>query len=298
MFEKVIVLGVGKCALGCVQYLLQQGIRPEFYCVGNSVGFVQNQVKRLLGDNAAKNFFQTKQKMTEYLCSQEKRLLIVSAVNYYLFPAKVLEKENITAVNFHNAYLPRHPGLNAEAWAIYEQDEYAGVTWHYVAEQVDAGRIIVQEKIPLHDDTTSISLLSEQNQLALLLFKKYFHGIYEGTVDGIPQNSLVAGDFGIKQHYSWEKPNGGRLDLDWDADKISAFLRCFDYGIMCTMGKPFMCYEGKKYEWRKYKIEPSSTNEKQILKSDDSFVVEKDGKKIFLIGLNEMIDRNLQLLGG
>ena len=36
----------------------------------------------------------------------------------------------------------------------------------------------------------------------------------------------------ISYHKSWERPNGGYLDLGWRAEKISAFLRAMDYSIL------------------------------------------------------------------
>jgi methionyl-tRNA formyltransferase len=53
------------------------------------------------------------------------------------------------AVNFHNALLPRHRGLSATSFAIYEGDTEAGFTFHRMVDEVDAGPILVQRAVAI-----------------------------------------------------------------------------------------------------------------------------------------------------
>lgn len=283
MFEKVIVLGRGKTALGCARFLLEQGVETQIRCVDGAVGSMRAQVKSLLGEDAARELFWEKDEATSRLLAETRPTLLVSAVNSYLIPKRVLEKRNICAVNFHNAYLPRHPGRNAEAWTIFERDAFAGVTWHYVVAAVDAGRIIAQSKLPLTEKTTSLSLLQEQNDAALRMFREIFPAVWAQTCVGTEQR----GEPG-RLRYSWERPGDGVLDLGWDGEKISAFLRCYDYGILRTLGDPAVDFGGKRFSWKKYAVEPCPCGEDAAEMEGDCLVIRRAGLEIRLMRLFEI----------
>ncbi|WP_322174211.1 formyltransferase family protein [Acutalibacter caecimuris] len=188
----------------------------------------------------------------------EKRVLeanpkiIFSISNIYLFKDPLISRFPI--INYHNALLPIHPGRNAEAWTIFSQDNTAGVTWHFVENKVDAGDIILQEKVPLHDRMTAIQLLSQQARTAHKMFETILTDIFEKhTLKGHRQAARAD----VKFHFSWEKPNDGLLELSWDTKKISAFLRAMDYGKFTILGKPSLQYQGTPFTWESYVIERS-----------------------------------------
>ena len=121
MYDKAIVAGRGKTAMACAQALAQAGLPTEFYRVGDSLQSVSRKLQA--SEKAAvSNCVIEKKALEELLLREQAKTLLVSAANPWLIPESILEKENLTAVNFHSALLPRHPGRNAEAWAIYEQD--------------------------------------------------------------------------------------------------------------------------------------------------------------------------------
>lgn len=79
-------------------------------------------------------------------------------------------------------------------------------------------------------------------------------------------------------HYSYEKPNDGVLQLEWDRAKISAFLRSMDYGVLRVMGTPYIIEENKKYCWDSYgiivgHIETVPSDSRIIRKEDISFIL-------------------------
>lgn len=158
------------------------------------------------------------------------------------------------------------------------------MTWHYVTPEVDTGRIIVQEKIPIRKDTVSFSLLREQNNLALSLLTANIDAILHESCMGTPQQPMET-----RMHYSWERPNDGLLNLEWPADKISAFLRCYDYGILKTLGVPFIRLKGMLYEWKRYSIQAVTGQREtstQIRGCD--IVIQKNGIEIRLLNIQEV----------
>jgi len=69
------------------------------------------------------------------------------------FPDRIL--------NIHPSLLPAFPGLEAQRQALEHGVKFTGATVHFVDEQLDAGRIIVQAVVPIADGDT-VATLSER----------------------------------------------------------------------------------------------------------------------------------------
>lgn len=76
---------------------------------------------------------------------------------------RILSSEFVKAyphqiINIHPSLLPKYPGLHTHKHVIANQDKEHGATVHWVNEQLDAGPIIAQTKIPVmpHDTEDSI----------------------------------------------------------------------------------------------------------------------------------------------
>jgi formyltetrahydrofolate-dependent phosphoribosylglycinamide formyltransferase len=67
-------------------------------------------------------------------------------------------------VNIHPSLLPKYPGLDTHARAISAGDTESGCSVHVVTEEVDAGQVIAQAKVPIEPDDDAASL--EQRVLA------------------------------------------------------------------------------------------------------------------------------------
>lgn len=276
MYEQVIIVGSGKFAFQCALRVKQ--VHPvvsvfEYKASGLSV------LERLCGKNDIVYQLLDKKQMKEALLKQaSKKTLIVSAFNTYLFPSTVVNEENFTIVNYHNAYLPFHRGRNAEAWAIYEEDDFSGATWHLVDSGVDTGAIIAQEKIFISESMTSLELMQKQNELAYQLFDEFVEELLKGNIFG-RQNSETEVDENI--HYSWETPNNGELNLAWSIQKMSCFLRAMDYGILGLLGESKVFWNGICYKIKSYKLD-SSIESETISFNENVLLIVKEGKRIAL----------------
>ncbi len=109
----------------------------------------------------------------------------------------VLETARLAAINIHSSMLPKYRGSKAEFWTIYNNDlDHLGVTIHFATKALDAGDIILQEKVYIEpkDNFTSIRYKTvrvgaRKTVEAISLFE-------EGKVIGIPQDSSCASSFG------------------------------------------------------------------------------------------------------
>ena len=250
-FETIIIMGTGQFAFNCAKYLRELSHLDYVYEYGS---YAQSRLEILCN----KMGISYKQLLDKTECDNlmyeiersNKKTLIVSASNIYIFPKFIIENDHVKIINYHPALLTKHRGRNAEAWAIYEQDKVTGVTWHEVTSEIDRGAILAERKIELDSNITSVKLMLKQYQAGFELFKNFVGQIIEKK--DIPTKTTT--DYG-KMHYSYEKPNDGILDLTWKRDKISAFLRSMDYGSLNVMGSPFIFSEGgRKCCWDTYKI--------------------------------------------
>lgn len=57
-----------------------------------------------------------------------------------------------TILNIHPSLLPKYPGLNTYQRAMEAGDAEHGTTIHFVNEEVDAGAIVLQAKVPIYPD--------------------------------------------------------------------------------------------------------------------------------------------------
>jgi len=193
--------------------------------------------------------FLTKSGLTDYLASINTETLIISAANRYIYPKHIVSKKNLTIINYHSSLLPKFPGRNSEAWTIYAGEEFGGITWHFVEEKLDSGKIIVQEMVKLSDEITSFELLKIYTNLAFKSFTLFIN-------DLINKKALRPKSFNFTENviYSWQKPKDGLIELDCSGVEISRLLRAYDYGPLKILGDLKFLNNGRLYIVKNYKI--------------------------------------------
>ncbi len=74
---------------------------------------------------------------------------------------EVVKLAKKAAINIHDALLPKYGGFSPINWAIINNEKVAGVTVHYIEEQFDQGKIILQETVPIEDEDTIVEVLEK-----------------------------------------------------------------------------------------------------------------------------------------
>lgn len=227
-FQRVVVIGYGKATGEILKYIdnrrADYGYGLEFIehephalsvtaqiCTERGIPFASMPDKRELGD---------------YLGAIQEKTLIVSASNNFLFPAALVERDNITIINFHNALLPDYPGRNAPSWVIYQGEERTGITWHYVTAGVDEGSIIIQKSCEIGPDTKAYELTERLMDLACEGFYECFDAVLRENAQARPQEM----EPGRRMYRSTEIPGDGFLNLEEEPEKVYRLLRSVDYG--------------------------------------------------------------------
>lgn len=249
-YVKIIVIGYGKIADNVLNYVC---CKKEDY--GYDVEFIEYErnpfsiARKICRENGIRfSSCQEKRKLVEALEELREETLILSVSNNFLFPRSVVEKANITIVNFHNALLPKFPGRNAPSWAIYEGEESTGITWHYVNERVDEGEIIFQKDCRIHPDIKAYELADKLMILAFEGFRECFQGILSRSIISVPQ--IILSD--RKVYRADEVPGGGHFSMEEPPESIYRLLRATDYGKNRIFPQITTVYKGQEIRILRY----------------------------------------------
>ncbi len=98
-----------------------------------------------------------------------------------LLPPSVLAMPPIMTINVHSSLLPRYRGAAPINWAIINGEQETGLTIMKLTEELDAGDILAQEKITIHNEDTSITLRSRMLTISPPFLLKTIDSIVKET---------------------------------------------------------------------------------------------------------------------
>lgn len=246
IYQEAIVLGSGSVALSCAQLLKEKNVNCMIYDTGD---MPSKTLERQAKSKEIPYYNVLRKELSQILSEIVTPTLVVSAINPWIVPAKVVDNPYLQIINCHQALLPAHPGRNAEMWSIFEGDDKTGITWHQITTEVDAGDICIQKELLLTEESTSFKVFREQSRMAV----EGFADILDNLLTGTCQLQEQSGERGILR-YSYEAPEDGILDPGWTFKKISSFLRAYDYGGLQVVKEPRFIWNGEKYSFKGYQI--------------------------------------------
>ncbi len=166
---------------------------------------------------------------------------LFSIVNAQILPAAILNLPRQLAINFHDAPLPRYAGVHATSWAILNQEQTHGITWHVATETVDAGDILQQVTVPITEDETTLSLNLKCYEAALQSFPDLVQSLAKHSYQRQPQDLSQRTYFGLHQ-----KPAGdGWIDWNASAEATERLFRATQFG---SYPNRFTCPKFKRGE--------------------------------------------------
>ncbi|PIQ42570.1 MAG: hypothetical protein COV52_00425 [Gammaproteobacteria bacterium CG11_big_fil_rev_8_21_14_0_20_46_22] len=136
---------------------------------------------------------------------------------YYMVPKVIRELARKGAWGIHASLLPNYAGGAPLVWAIINGEKETGVTLFRLADGVDDGEIIAQERISILDNDT----IKEVYEKASLASRK----ILVNTLTDIESVTLTPQDKQKIRVYSQRSPDDGEINLNWPAKKIHDFIR-------------------------------------------------------------------------
>jgi len=114
-------------------------------------------------------------------------LFVVADFGQLLRPA-LLAVPPLGSINIHPSLLPKYRGAAPMAWAVANGETETGVTIMYLNERMDAGDIILQQRVPIRDDHTAATLEPLLAELGATLLLRVLADLRQGRVTRTPQD--------------------------------------------------------------------------------------------------------------
>jgi folate-dependent phosphoribosylglycinamide formyltransferase PurN len=128
-----------------------------------------------------------------------------------------------SAINYHNGLLPGYRGLRATAWSMYRGETETGFTFHYMTERIDAGRILLQNSIPITSETSYRELEVKKALLARSQLARVLTMIFAGE-KGIEPKGTGA----YFSRKAWRTLTTIREPRQLSASELQHRLSCFE----------------------------------------------------------------------
>ena len=125
--------------------------------------------------------------VVEQLAALSPELIVVVDFGQFL-KRNILALPSNGAVNIHPSLLPKYRGAAPIQWAIANGDTETGVTILHMTEKMDAGDIILQEVVSIHDQDTAPMLEPKLAAVGARLLNQALDLIREGRVIRKPQD--------------------------------------------------------------------------------------------------------------
>jgi methionyl-tRNA formyltransferase len=143
----------------------------------------------------------------------------------YMIPDAVYRRPRLGTFIFHDSLLPRYRGFAPTVWSIVNGEDHTGVTLFSISEQVDAGDIVDQKRIPIGPDDTIAHVLELVTQGYLELLEGNLAALLAGLARKTPQDERLAS-------YTCKRvPEDGEIIWSWPTDRI--------YNLVRASGAPY-----------------------------------------------------------
>ncbi|MDR2021305.1 MAG: methionyl-tRNA formyltransferase [Treponema sp.] len=147
--------------------------------------------------------------------------LLVSFAYGRIFGPKFLALFPLGGVNIHPSLLPKYRGPAPIPAAILDRETETGITIQRLATEMDAGDILLQERIPLSGRETTEELSGIAARRAPALLRQVLAGLARGDLRGRPQDHREA------SYCSLISKEDGRIDWNRSAADIDARIRAY-----------------------------------------------------------------------
>jgi methionyl-tRNA formyltransferase len=161
--------------------------------------------------------------------------IVLSCQYGYKIPQSLIKSH--ICVNVHYGLLPFFAGCNPIYWQMIKS-KTVGVTLHYVDTEFDSGDIIDTYEFP-HYSFTADEVYDECERVGLMLFKKHYKGILDGTAPRKKQ------DLTFRKYYKKDAVDFCSAKKRWEGNN--------EFRAVYFEGKqyPMVNIDGRYYELHK-----------------------------------------------
>jgi methionyl-tRNA formyltransferase len=123
------------------------------------------------------------------------------------------------ALNMHGSLLPEYRGRAPVNWAILHGAAWTGATLHYMVQRADAGDIVDQQAVPILEDDDARAVMGKVTVAAEIVLARSLPHLIAGTAARRPQDPRAG------QYFGRRRPEDGRIDWNWPAQRIHNLVR-------------------------------------------------------------------------
>ena len=139
-----------------------------------------------------------------------------------LIPADIINNAVFGGINLHPSLLPKYRGAFTGPWSIINGEKETGITYHFMNEKFDDGKIVLQKRLKINKEESSFSLFHKLIDLGVAYFTEAFNLVVEKKFKGYSQR-------GEKSYYPRKVPYDGLINKNWGLDKIDRFIRAMTF---------------------------------------------------------------------
>jgi methionyl-tRNA formyltransferase len=139
--------------------------------------------------------------------------LVISVAASEIFKRSVLEAPEFGCINMHSGPLPMYKGMMPNFWTLFNKERYAYVTIHKMAEKIDDGAIIRQDKFEIEKNESFNSLARRSKEFGAELMVDVLKRLRQGSMNCRPNYSSQATyyTFPTAEQIKLFKKRGGRI---------------------------------------------------------------------------------------
>ncbi len=184
---KIVFMGTPEFAVPMLDSILQSEhevvgvITAPDKPAGRGMQLLESDVKKFAGTKSLRILQPEKLKNEAFLA--ELRALnadLFVVVAFRMLPEAVWNMPPLGSINLHASLLPQYRGAAPINWAIINGEKETGVTTFFIQQEIDTGKIIFREKIPVRDDETAGELYRELMVLGAKVLRKTVDAIASG----------------------------------------------------------------------------------------------------------------------
>ena len=181
-------------------------------------------------------------------------------VAFRMLPDVVWKLPRLGTFNLHASLLPAYRGAAPINWALINGDTQTGVTTFLINEQIDAGSILLQDKIDITAHMTVGELHDALQEIGARLTLQTCNALAEGTVSPQPQTPIT-GKRALAPKLFKENT---RIDWSLPAGELHNLVRGLDPypAAWCTL------WSVQKEAWVQFKIFNASVTELSCTRQD------------------------------
>ncbi|MDP4238075.1 MAG: methionyl-tRNA formyltransferase [Bacteroidota bacterium] len=145
-------------------------------------------------------------------------------VAFRMLPEVVWDMPKYGTFNLHASLLPQYRGAAPINWAIINGEKETGATTFFLTHEIDTGKIILQEKLPIAETDDAGSVHDRLMVMGAKLVKKTVDLLLEDQIEGIDQSQFITSESELKAAPKIFKDTC-EIDLSWTVGKVYNFIR-------------------------------------------------------------------------